>query len=75
MAKVKGPGGRRFYGAVTVSSRGQMVLPVDARRDFNIETGDKLLVLGELGKGLWLCTPEQLLSVADGALAFLLDEV
>ena len=43
---------RRFYGAITVSERGQIVIPADARRDFNIEVGDKLLVLGDLDQGL-----------------------
>src|SRR5665647_415926 len=41
-----GPGGRGFYGAVTVSERGQIALPAQARRDLGIKPGDKLLVLG-----------------------------
>jgi AbrB family looped-hinge helix DNA binding protein len=44
--------GKRFYGAITVSERGQIVIPAEARRDFGIETGEKLLVLGDLEKGL-----------------------
>ncbi len=44
--------GQRFYGSITVSDRGQIVIPAKARRDFNIETGDKLLVFGDLEKGL-----------------------
>ena len=48
------PEGKRFYGAITVSERGQVVIPVEARRDFNIEVGDKLLVMGDLEKGLWI---------------------
>jgi AbrB family looped-hinge helix DNA binding protein len=43
---------RRFYGSITVSDRGQIVIPAEARRDFNIEVGDKLLVLGDLEQGL-----------------------
>jgi AbrB family looped-hinge helix DNA binding protein len=50
----KPPNGKRFYGAITVSDRGQIVIPADARRDFNIEVGDKLLVLGDLEQGLAL---------------------
>ena len=30
---------------VTVSEKGQIAIPVDARRDLDIKTGDKLLVL------------------------------
>ena len=51
---MKLPEGKRFYGAVTVSERGQIVIPAEARRDFGIEVGDKLLVLGDLGKGIAL---------------------
>ncbi len=43
---------RRFYGSVTVSERGQVVIPVKARRDFEIKAGDKLLVVGDLDRGI-----------------------
>jgi|Deesub1362A_J573_1020465.scaffolds.fasta_scaffold10976_4 AbrB family looped-hinge helix DNA binding protein len=33
------------YGIVTVSEKGQIAIPVDARRDLDIKTGDKLIVL------------------------------
>lgn len=45
-----------FYGTVTVGERGQVVVPAKARRDFGIETGDHLLILGHPTKnGLMLC--------------------
>ena len=44
----------RFYGAVTVSDRGQIVIPAQARRDLNIEVGEKLLVLAGPGGGVFL---------------------
>lgn len=47
-------GGRGFYGAVTVSERGQVVLPAVARRDLGINPGDKLLVLGDPEHGIAL---------------------
>jgi AbrB family looped-hinge helix DNA binding protein len=50
----KPPDGKRFYGSITVSDRGQIVIPAEARRDFNIEVGDKLLVLGDMERGLAL---------------------
>jgi len=43
---------KKFYGSVTVSERGQVVIPAEARKDFGIEVGEKLLVLGDLDKGL-----------------------
>lgn len=47
-------GRKKFYGSVTVSERGQIVIPAAARGDFGIEAGDKLLVLGDLNKGIAL---------------------
>lgn len=51
-------GDKRFYGTVTVSERGQIVIPAEARKDFNIKTGDKLLVFGDLNQGLAFATVE-----------------
>jgi AbrB family looped-hinge helix DNA binding protein len=56
-----GPGGRGFYGAVTVSERGQISLPAKARRDLGIAPGDKLLVLGDPAQGLALMTVDRLM--------------
>jgi len=36
----------RVYGASTVTERGQISLPADARRELNIDPGDKLMVFG-----------------------------
>jgi AbrB family looped-hinge helix DNA binding protein len=33
-----------FYGAVTVGERGQIVIPAEARREFEISPGEKLLM-------------------------------
>jgi len=45
---------KKFYGAVTVSERGQIAIPAQARRDFDIKPGEKLLVLADLTKGIVL---------------------
>ncbi len=50
------PEGKKFYGSVTVSERGQIAIPVDARKDFNIKTGDKLLVFGDQAMGIGIAT-------------------
>ncbi len=50
------PEGKKFYGSVTVSQRGQIVIPAEARRDFGIDAGDKLLVFGDLKMGLWIAS-------------------
>jgi|WetSurMetagenome_2_1015567.scaffolds.fasta_scaffold1212231_1 AbrB family looped-hinge helix DNA binding protein len=53
---MKTPKGKKFYGSVTVSERGQIVIPAEARKDFNIGIGDKILVFGDLKTGLWITT-------------------
>lgn len=35
-----------FYGSATVGERGQIVLPMKLRKEFDINKGDKLLVIG-----------------------------
>ena len=69
-----GPGGRGFYGAVTVSERGQIALPAQARRDLGIKPGDKLLVLGDPEQGLALMTLETLMRNVQGS-ATLLEQI
>ena len=45
-----------FFGTATVGERGQIVIPADARKRFDIEPGDKMLILCAPGKnGLMLC--------------------
>lgn len=41
----------KFYGATTIGERGQMVIPAEARKDFNITPANKLLVFGSQGHG------------------------
>ncbi len=53
---MESPEGKKFYGSITVSERGQIVIPVAARKDFNINTGDKLLVFGDMERGLGIAT-------------------
>jgi len=41
-----------FFGNTTVGERGQVVLPINLRKCFEIKAGDKLLVAGIPGPGL-----------------------
>jgi AbrB family looped-hinge helix DNA binding protein len=74
MADNKPPDGKRFYGSITVSERGQIVIPAEARRDFNIEVGDKLLVFGDLEHGLALTKASVLVAKMPGLMAMLESE-
>ncbi len=49
--KLEGHMAPKFYGVATVGERGQVVIPVEARRDFNIKPADKLVVLGSHNRG------------------------
>ena len=44
--------GKYMYGIVTVGERGQIVIPKEARDQFNIKPGDKLIVIGDIKKGI-----------------------
>jgi AbrB family looped-hinge helix DNA binding protein len=61
------PEGRKFYGAVTVGERGQVAIPVAARRDFAVKPGDKLLVFGDLSQGIAFTTFELMSKTMAGA--------
>ncbi len=57
--------GKHFYGAVTVGERGQVVIPMEARKEFGIEPGDKLVVFGSDGKGIALLKSDKLKEFAE----------
>ncbi len=65
------PEGKKFYGSVTVSERGQIVIPAEARRDFNIKAGDKLLVMGDLEQGIAIVTMESIRQMVTSSAHFI----
>lgn len=53
-----------FYGAVKISSKGQIVIPQRVREDFGLKTGDQLIVLGRPEQeGFALMKPDGFLKV------------
>lgn len=44
----------RFIVSVRVGPKGQITVPVEARRMFDIKTGDTLMVMGDLHRGIAL---------------------
>ena len=56
---------RRFYGAVAVGERGQIVIPKEAREQFGIKSGDKLVVFGRAGRGIMLVKADKLRKFAE----------
>lgn len=41
---------KKLYGTATVGTKGQVVIPSDARDDLNIQPGDRLYVVGSVEK-------------------------
>ena len=58
--------GKHMFGVVTVGDKGQIVIPVRARRVFNIHPGDQLMVLGDENSGIALMDAKFFMSVAEG---------
>lgn len=57
--------GKQFYGSVAVGERGQIVIPIEARTEFGIKPGDKLVVFGSDGKGIILLKSDKLKEFAE----------
>lgn len=52
---------KKLYGTATVGTKGQVVIPAEAREDLAIQAGDRLYVVGsEKGKFVGLIKEEQL---------------
>lgn len=52
---------KKLYGTSTVGTKGQIVIPADARDELNIMPGDRLYVVGTQGKGMLGLVKEELL--------------
>lgn len=42
------PAGKKLFGTATVGTKGQIVIPAEAREELNIQPGDRLYVLGSM---------------------------
>ena len=59
------PKGKHIFGAVTVGDKGQIVIPVKARKIFQIQPGDALVVLGDEDQGLALMKQDAMLAMLE----------
>ncbi len=59
------PKGKHLFGLVTVGDKGQIVIPAQARKVFEISAGDKLVVLGDESHGLALMKADHFLALAN----------
>lgn len=57
---------KKLYGTATVGTKGQVVIPAEAREILGIESGDRLYVIGsKQGKWVGLIQEEQLRSMIE----------
>ncbi|MCR4776514.1 MAG: helix-turn-helix domain-containing protein [Saccharofermentans sp.] len=61
------PKGKHIFGLVKVGDKGQIVLPAKARKIFDINPGDNVLVLGDEGQGLAILKEKSLLNLLKNA--------
>ena len=59
------PKGKHIFGMVKVGEKGQIVIPAKARKIFNIEPGDQLIILGDEVQGLAVVKAKDFLKLAD----------
>ena len=59
--------GKYIFGVVKVGDKGQIVIPKDARKIYDIQPGDALIVLGDQ-KGMALLKTEFFQTVIDQAM-------
>lgn len=57
------PKGKHIFGMVKVGDKGQIVIPAKARKIFDINPGDNLLVLGDEGQGIAIIKEKGLLDL------------
>ena len=56
----------RFIVSVKVGPKGQITIPAQARKMFDIKEGDTLLVLGDIKKGIALLKDDMFYSLMEG---------
>ena len=57
------PRGKHIFGMVTVGDKGQIVIPAKARKLFQIQPGDNLIVLGDENQGLAIISEQTFLEM------------
>ena len=57
------PRGKHIFGMVTVGDNGQIVIPAKARKLFQIQPGDNLIVLGDENQGLAIISEQTFLEM------------
>lgn len=56
----------RFIVSVKIGPKGQITIPVEARKMFDLKEGDTLMVMGDLKRGIALVKDEMFYSLVGG---------
>ncbi len=56
---------RFIFGVVKIGPKGQIVIPKEARETFKLNTGDSLVVLGDINQGIALMKASEFYAVYD----------
>ncbi|MCK9581493.1 MAG: AbrB/MazE/SpoVT family DNA-binding domain-containing protein [Methanoregula sp.] len=57
--------GKHMFGIVKVGEKGQIVIPAEARKIFDIKPGDSLLMLGDEEQGIAIVKSEPFIQFAE----------
>ena len=57
------PKGKYVFGVVTVGDKGQIVIPYKARKVFQIQSGDRYIILGDEFQGIALIKESNFLNM------------
>ena len=63
---MKGKKEDRFIVSVKVGPKGQITIPIEARKMFNIQEGDTLMVMGDQKRGIALIKDEMFYQLMGG---------
>lgn len=63
-----GRDGKYIFGTVKVGEKGQIVIPIEARKIFNIKPGDMLMLAGDEKTGLAIITDDTISKLFDSIL-------
>ncbi len=55
----------RFIVSVKVGPKGQITIPYEARKMFNINEGDTLMVMGDINRGIALVKSDEFYTLMD----------
>ncbi len=62
---MENPKGKFLFGICKVGEKGQIVIPKEARKVFDVKPGDSLVLLGDVKKGMALVKTEVFTSVCE----------